>query len=692
MQSRTSFFILFLFVFGVSCAQEAKNPSDSLSIDSLFRELPELIVKGERPTVKQERGKLVYDMPLLLQQIPADNAYEALTNLPGITAADGSLSVAGSSITLIINGKATTLSQAQAIEKLKNMPASRLAKAELMLAAPAQYHVRGAAINIITKDFGGQHHTSGQLQATLNQSKYTRGYGQGNLTYANNHLTLDLNYAFSAGKSYAEAEHYAQHPLNGTRVPYNDKTSNTSKGTSHDLSVDLGYSFSDKHRVELTYLIDANYLDSRNATTGSSLSAQSSEGHNLLHNIGLNYALPFNLKLQANYTYYSSPRNQNLDGQMGITQRVVAAQSRQNIRKWNFTADQTHNLPRGWQLSYGLEWQTARNNSYQTTRNNAGTIMPEATSEVDINERTFNLYMGLGKQIGDKLSLEATVALENYHTSQWNDWRIYPTFNAVWQANDRHTLNFSFNSGSTYPSYWSTMNQIYYSSTYSEIWGNPLLRPSKDYNASLSWLINRRYTIVAFARFCTDFTVQLPYQPSDRMAVVMQEVNFNHRNTFGLQAMARLRLGSWLNGNAYVTGMYMNDKNNHFFDLPFNRRRFTVRAGGNASALLSKSPNLRFVISPTFQSRALQGVYDIDGLFSLNASLRWASANGKWNTILSGHNITNRKYQPRSTYGNQDFGMRVATDWPTIALSLIYKFGNYKEKQKKEVDTSRLRK
>ena len=45
-----------------------------------------------------------------------------------------------------------------------------------------------------------------------------------------------------------------------------------------------------------------------------------------------------------------------------------------------------------------------------------------------------------------------------------------------------------------------------------------------------------------------------------------------------------------------------------------------------------------------------------------------------------------------SGYGNQDFGLRVVQDWTTLALSVIYKFGNYKAKTKKEVDTSRMRK
>ena len=505
------------------------------------------------------------------------------------------------------------------------------------------------------------------------------------MLYANGRFTLDLNYTFTGGKGYAEAEHYAQHPLNGTRVAYSDKTSNTSTGTSHDIGVDLGYRFAEHHMVELAYISNANFIDSKNTTTGSSVSAQSSEGHNLLHNIGLYYTLPFGLRLNGTYTYYSSPRNQSLNGQLGADRRVVAAKSDQTIRKWLFTADQVHTLGHGWQLSYGLEWQTTNNKSYQTTLNDAGIVIPEATSEVNIDEQRFNGYIGFSKQFGKGVSLETTLAIENYHTPQWNDWRVFPTLNAAWQVNSYHTLNLSFNSNATYPSYWSTMNQIYYSSAYSEIWGNPLLRPSKHYDTSLSWLIKGRYTLVAFAHICNDYAIQLPYQLSNRMAVVMQDVNFNHRNIFGLQSMARFSAGSWLNGNVYVTG-------NHFFDLPFNRQRFSMRAGGNVSALLSKKTNVRFSVSPTFQSRAIQGVYDINGMFSLNASMRWASANGKWNAVLSGYNLTNRRMVTHSGYGNQDFGLRVVQDWTTLALSVIYKFGNYKAKTKKEVDTSRMRK
>ena len=59
------------------------------------------------------------------------------------------------------------------------MPAETLAQAEVMPSAPAKYHVRGMALNVVTKDFAGTNQLSGQLSATLRQDRYTKGYAGG---------------------------------------------------------------------------------------------------------------------------------------------------------------------------------------------------------------------------------------------------------------------------------------------------------------------------------------------------------------------------------------------------------------------------------------------------------------------------------------------------------------------------------
>lgn len=666
------------------------NQADSLDIASLYENLPEIMVVGERPIVKLEDGKLSYNMPILLERIPADNAFDALKNIPGINAKDEDVHFAGQPLTLIIDGKVNTMSYQQVVDRLKMMPAEQVEKVEFMLSTPARYHVRGAALNIVTKSHKGKKHFSGQIQGDYVQSKYTSGGTKGSLLYSNGKLTIDASYSYTNINTFAKAEHGAQHPLHHEKIAYYDNTTNRDKGHAHKYRADFGYRFAENHSLNLTYTGSWAYDKSNNHTTGSSLSKQSSKEHNYLHNVDLYYRLPFGLQVSASYTNYEAPKSQSLDGHLNETEKNLLANSKQKINKWMVAIDQMHSLQNGWGLSYGAKAQFTNNNSFQTTQTPKGETLPEATSHVDIDERIANTYFGFNKQIGKDVTIDASVAAENFHTPQWNEWRVYPTVNATWNVNEHHLLNLSFSSNAEYPSYWSTMNSIYYSSTYSEIWGNPNLKPTSCYNLSLMWQLNRRYTFVAFTDFQPNFSAQLPYQPSDRLAVIMKQVNFNYRNAYGIQASAQFSAGQWLNGNVFAVGQYTIDQCDDFFDLPFSRNKFSAITGGMASFLLSKQANIRFILNPFFQSNAIQGVYDIKNLFQLNATLRWASADKKWNVVLSGNNLSNSKFKVHSKLGNQDFSMNVCQNWITANLSIIFKFGNYKRKRIKEVDTSRM--
>ena len=500
-------------------------------------------VKGERIVSSTENGHLVYNMPMLLQLYPADNAYDALTSIPGVSEMGGTIMFSGRAVTLIINGKPTTLSADKVVERLRQMPAAMLAKAEVMPSAPAKYHVRGMAINIVTKDFSGTNQLSGQLMGGWRQHKYGTGYAGGSIIYNHGKLGIDASYMFTDGTGYGEVEHEANHPLNDQRIPYSDKTRNRSDGIDHEYHIGMDYAISDNHRLSLAYTGQWNSTRSTNTTTGTAQSTQNSRQHTYLHNVDASYVAPFGLQLGVSYTNYQEPRTQHLDGRLNDISRNLSVDSRQKVSKWLFTADQTHALPKGWELNYGGKAQFTNNNSYQTTLDASGQPMPDATSHVDYDERIMNAYVGVSKQIGQALNLEASVTAEQYHATKWNEWRIYPQFNAMWNINEKNMLNLSFSSEAIYPSYWSTMSSIYYASAYSEIWGNPDLKPMSKYDINLMWQLNRKYTFTAFAMLEPDYFVQMAYQPTDRMAVIMKETNFDYSNYFGLQTSAQFRVG-----------------------------------------------------------------------------------------------------------------------------------------------------
>ncbi|MCH5311957.1 MAG: TonB-dependent receptor family protein [Prevotella sp.] len=640
--------------------------------------------------MKAENGRLIYDMPQLMQILPADDAYEALTRIPGVVDTGNGLTFAGRSITLIINGKPTTLDESQIIERLKSMPASMLAKSEIMTAAPAKYHVRGMAINIVTKDYVGTNQFSGQLQGTWYQSKYGKGIGKGTFLFNHDKFGMDVSYSFTEGSACGKVEHKANHPLGDTRIAYNDETRNKGTGISHNYRIGMDYAFSDNHRLNVAYTGQWTSTKGTNTATGSENSTQHSRLHDYLHNVDVSYQVPFGLQLNASYTNYQNPRTQRLDGEMHETIRNLTVSSRQKISKWLFTADQEHSIGNGWGLSYGAKAQFTNNNSFQTTLDSHQQVIADATSHVDYDERILNIYAGASKQIGQSISLDASIAAEQYHATLWDEWRIYPTLNAIWNINSNHLLNLSFGSNAVYPSYWSTMSNIYYSSAYSEIWGNPELKPSSKYDISMIWQLKRKYTFAAFACLRPDYFVQLAYQPSDRMAVIMKETNFNYSNYYGLQSSAMFSIGKWLNGNVNLTGLYTHDKSDHFFDLPFNRHNITAVVTANVSAKLSTRHNIVLMLNPFFQTKGVQGVYDIAPLFTLNATLRWTSANGKWSIIAKGDNIFNNSANTHSYVGNQDYSMRVWMQYVGGSLSAVYRIGGFKEKKTKAVDTSRM--
>ena len=684
-----------LVAAAITANAQDNTTKDSLTMETMMHNIPEVMVKGSRPIVKAERGMLSYNMPLLLKQLPADNAYEALTHIPGVSNATGNISFSGNEVTLIVNGQATTLTQEQLAERLKAMPAAQLAKAEVMLSAPARYHVRGMAINIVTKDYAGTNQLSGQIIGGLVQTKYAKGFGDLYLSMQRGKFGLDAQYKYVNGNSYGESSRIANHPLGNNRIHYNDETGQKSFGITHDYRLGMNYTFSKNNRLDVAYTGQWDKTNSNSRTTGSSISGMHRDSHEYLHNVDVNYALPFGLTLSGSYTYYRTPQQQALDGTITTenkneTERNLTSGSEQTINKWMFTADQTHSLAHGWGLSYGVKGQFTSNKSYQTTIDKDGTILPDGTSSVDNNERIWNIYAGFSKQINKALSLEASVAAEQYHSPIWDKWRVYPTLNALWNVNDNHLLNLSFSSNSEFPSYWSTMSNVFYSSTYTEIHGNPDLKPFSYYNVNLMWQIKRRYTLMAFASLKPDYLVQLPYQTTDRMAVIMKETNFDFSNSYGLQASAIFSAGKWLNGNVFAVGTYKHDKSCNFFDLPFNRKKLSVILGGTASIKLCSTQDLRLILNPFYQTKAIQGVYDISPIFRMNAKLQWSSHDGKWGVRLNGSNIFNNRFDTRSVQGNQDYRMKINYNWASVTFAVIYKFGGYKEKTVKEVDTSRM--
>lgn len=159
--------------------------------------------------------------------------------------------------------------------------------------------------------------------------------------------------------------------------------------------------------------------------------------------------------------------------------------------------------------------------------------------------------------------------------------------------------------------------------------------------------------------YTPDYFVQLPYQLPDRLAEVNQFVNYDFQKRWTIQTMASYKVSTWWNGRIFAFGLFSHDKNSHFHDIAFNRHKFSVILNTTNTFILSKKPNIIGTLAGFYQSRAIQGVYNLSPICNVSTSLQWASPDGKTKVILKGNDILNTSNMTtRLAWGSNGTGQK----------------------------------
>ena len=261
---------------------------DSLRLDSIVRTLPEVMVSGERPVVKVRGGALVYDVNRLPGNTTTDNdnAYDALKALPGVVETDGSLTLGGRAVTVIMDGQVTNLSQEQLTQVLKSVPKDRVGDVEVMYNAPAKYQVRGACININFK-----HET--EVFGLYDQSHHAAFQERASVVYSGKKFSADLMYSHDHGDNFNTCEITTHHALDdGTVHDIQSFERTLATGHNHKLRLSAGYDISDNHRLSLSYYGNYATTDSRQRMSGLITGTNDLDSKPWLHDVSLDYKMP----------------------------------------------------------------------------------------------------------------------------------------------------------------------------------------------------------------------------------------------------------------------------------------------------------------------------------------------------------------------------------------------------------------
>jgi len=684
----------------------------NFTLETDERMLQELMVEGERPVMKAEAGHLIYHISPLVRNKPVTNAYDALKEIPGVMEQDEQLTLIGANgMTVLLNGQKTSMTYDQLMTLLKSIPVSRLEDVEIMYSAPPQYNIRGSAINVILKQESGeslQTPWQGELSGGYTQRAYGSENGRANLYYIGKQTTVDLLYGYNHHTILSSESLRADHTLQDQRYQIDQQSEGVNNINTHNLRLAADHQLKNRDMASISYTgqFGRSHSD-QTATTdisgtiiGSDIDA---EGPNTMHNIKADYSSHIGVKAGADYTWYHNRSDYlllNAQPESSALPETIQSSSSQTIHRTFFYANQTHTLKKNWQLNYGLNYSLVQTLNKADAELNDDTY-DEATFDTAQNEDIWNIFAGISGSLSPKLSMQASLAAEFYNSTEksgeikkrlWNDMAWFPTLNISYNHSASHILQLELSSDKTYPPYWSLNPSVYHFGAYGVAYGNPLLRPLKVYSAGLSYIYQQEYVIRPYFNHITDYYTQLPYQSPEQLRQEFVMQNFNFQQTVGLMMVLPFHLGKKISSRLVLNGMYRREKDDSFYDIPFDRKTVVGFVQLNSDIRLSARPDLRMNISGYYATPGvIQGIYDLGWLGDLSTGVTWSFAQERAKIIFKGTDFFKTNTPNASIdYMGQKSSLDAPRDTRSFSLSFVYRFGGYKEKDRKEVDTSRF--
>ena len=649
--------------------------------------LQEVVVKGERPLVKLEDNRLAYDMPQLTANRLVTNAYEALLQLPGVMEQNGLPTLAGSGgVSLILNGQPSSMTTEQTITLLKSMPASRVERAEVMYSAPPQFHVRGAAINIVLKGYKpGENRLQGEVNGQYAQNDKAGGGGGITLAWLSKQWDADMTYAANSDYSLQSSTFNALHTLAGQTHDIRFADNGEGRSLNHNIRAAAAYKPDSISRVSLDYTGSLTPRSHNFITTQGYIghSRNDKQSKTQMHNAAAAYSSGFGLDIGADYTYYINESAQDFAGGNNFR-----SNSHQRIDRWKLHAGQSHDLPKGWSVNYGASFTYVRNHNTQLYD------LPEMAgqnTESRIRECTYGLYAGFDKSFGPKWSLSASATVEHYRMESYRKWAAYPAFTLNFLPSPNHIFMLAFSSDKTYPDYWTLSGSVSHLNSYQTAVGNTSLRPYSSYNTGFTYVLKSKYILQMSYNYQPDYFAQMIYMDSQELRAVYNFQNWDYVQALTFTAVAPFRLGTWWNSQLVLNAQWKHDKASHYYDAPFDHKGWAGIGQWANTFTLSRKPDIRLEISAFGQAGGIQGSYDIAPLAKVDAALRYTFANGKAMMQVKGTDLFDTmNFGLKVRNGTQHLDMDIANHARAFTLAFSYRFGGYKEKAEKKVDTSRF--
>lgn len=662
-----------------------------ITLESKDYNLEEVVIEGERPFVTVEQGKLSYDISAISEKHIVNNAYEAICKLPGVQDRNGKLLLVGAKdVTVILNGKASTLTQEQLIEMLKNTSASQVQTAEVMYNTPPEYHVRGAAINIVTAK-ADDNTIQSELSASYSNQYFSSYSGNVNFLLTKGKSSLNISYNPGYSHIMTVMDLASQHTYDGKVYDITQTQKINTKGWKHNIYAEYGYQINEDNELSVGY--NGALSDNGKGTIDVNGNFQNSHNDKLqdsrLHNVFARYSSGFGLDFGVDYTDYTMNDKNRLESKLtDNTRQLLDYTSDQKIRKFSVYADQSHGLANDWTLKYGIRYDYTDNKNAQFFNQTEGKD-DVGNSSSRLYEQITNFYGGFDKEFENGLSLSLSATGEYYSIGNYHKWAVYPQASLTYSPSEKHTFMLGVSSEKDYPTYWDMQTSTTYMNAYEELQTIEGLRPANVYSVNANYLFLQKYMLSLFYERTNDYFTMDMYQAKDRLALVYRTQNWNYYQSFGMSANIPFNIGEWL--SSQVNATVVNDRNrcDNFWDIPFDRKKWACMLAMQNH--FSVGSNLGFDLDAMYRSSMISGISDTKPVFTVNVGAQWNFLKDKASLSLNCADLFDTmRMKVRNRYAGQHIDLNMGQYSRTVSVKFVYRFGGSISKEKKEVDSSRF--
>lgn len=663
-------------------------------LDGEDRLLSEVVVQGKRPPVSLEKsGGLVYSADLIRQTSVVSTAYDVLKKLPGIIEQGDELSLVGSSdVLVVINGKLSNLSAAQLYKLLRSLPASRVEQLKVFYNPPPKYRTRAVVIDVVLTQaikFEGEAHTSYSFG-----SKETHVWSVGgSAVLPLDAVSFDFSYDLGLSKFLSGIKYLSKHRLRDKIFEIDQQQLSRSTYRDHNIRLGAGFNLSENSSLEATYTGILNPVSaSLSVSKGTFLFSENRTNNpDYTHDFSLRYQNNSGWDVNANYTLFHLNQRQHITNlRKEQNKEVFNVFSTQKINRLQLSADKQFSLSDKTSVTVGSSYSLSQSKDkieYQLIEGK----LDVSNSDLTQREYNFTLYTGVEQKFSDKFSASAYLTLEQYKRAGLNKRLLYPQASFTYAIAPDHLVQGSFSSEKVYPSFWSMQGVVSYIDGYSEVRGNPSLLPMQRYNGRLLYLYKQKYVVQFYHKYIDKYFQQSVYQDPNRLVLIYETKNWDYLRESGVNVVIPFSFTKHISHRLTTVLFNKSVKTKDFYGFGIDRNRWIWFAFLNNNFVLSTKPNVTFDLSVGYRTKGLQTVYDISPLWMFNLGLKYVSPSNRFSLSIEANDPFNISVPvATSQWGTQSFVLDTRGYNRSIEVRFSYNFGEYKKKERREVDTSRF--